>query len=104
MAKYGAWENLPIQTPANEYAKDLMIAITKFAPALESAVKASAPNLICAYIYELTGAVNKFYHETRILGEENEELKAGYIALIALAKNILETAIDLLGFSAPEKM
>ena len=104
LAKYGAWEGLPIQEPANDYAKDLMIAITKFAPALESALKASAPNLICAYIYELAGAVNKFYHETRILGEEDAHLKAGYISLIALAKNILETSIYLLGFSAPEKM
>ena len=104
LAKYGAWEHLPIAEPANEYAKELMLAITKFSPALESALKASAPNLICAYIYELAGAVNKFYHETRILGEEDEALKAGYISLIALAKNILETSIDLLGFSAPEKM
>ena len=48
--------------------------------------------------------MNKFYHETRILGEEDEGKKAGYIALIALAKDILETCIDLLGFSAPEKM
>ena len=102
--RYGAWENLPIAEPANQYAKDLMIAITKFAPALEGALKASAPNLICAYIYELAGFVNKFYHETRILGEEDETLKAGYIALIALAKRILETSIDLLGFSAPDKM
>ena len=104
LAKYGAWEHLPIAEPANEYAKELMLAITKFSPTLESALKASAPNLICAYIYELAGAVNKFYHETRILGEEDETLKAGYISLIALAKNILETSIDLLGFSAPEKM
>ncbi len=104
LGKYGAWENLPIQLPANEYAKDLMLAITKFAPALEAALKASAPNMICAYIYDLASAVNKFYHETRILGEENEELKAGYISLIALAKNILETCIHILGFSAPEKM
>ena len=104
LAKYGSWENLPIQLPANEYAKDLMLAITKFAPALESALKTSAPNQVCAYIYDLAGAVNKFYHETRILTEENEELKAGYIALIALAKNILETCIDILGFYAPEKM
>ena len=104
LAKYGVWENLPIQAPANPYAKDLMLAITKFGPTLEAALKASAPNLICAYIYELAGAVNKFYHETRILGEEDENLKAGYIALIALAKNLLETSINLLGFSAPEKM
>ena len=48
--------------------------------------------------------MNKFYHETPILKEENPEIKAGHIALIALAKGILETCIDLLGFSAPEKM
>ena len=104
LAKYGAWENLPIQAPANIYAKDLMLAITKVGPALESALKTSCPNLICAYIYELAGAVNKFYHETRILTEEDKALQAGYISLIALAKNILETCIDILGFSAPEKM
>ena len=67
-------------------------------------MKASAPNQICAYIYDLAGAVNKFYHETRILTEENEDLKAGYIALIGLARRVLETCIDMLGFSAPEKM
>ena len=104
LAKYGSWENLSIQDPANPYAKDLMLAITKFGPSMETALKSAAPNLVCAYIYELAGCVNKFYHETRILTEENEELKAGYIALIGLAKNILETCIDLLGFSAPDKM
>ena len=83
---------------------ELMLTITRLAPALESALSASCPNLICAYIYELAGAVNKFYHETRILTEENEQLKAGYIALIGLAKNILETCIHILGFSAPDKM
>jgi arginyl-tRNA synthetase len=104
LAKYGAWEHLPIQAPANVYAKDLMLAITKLDPTMEAALKTSSPNQICAYIYELAGCVNKFYHETRILGEENEELKAGYIALIGLAKSILETCIHILGFSAPEKM
>ena len=104
LARYGSWEHLPMQTPANAFAKDLMLAITKFGPTLETALKSSAPNLICAYIYELAGAVNKFYHETRILTEEDKNLQAGYISLIGLAKNILETSIDILGFSAPEKM
>jgi arginyl-tRNA synthetase len=104
LAKYGAWENLPIQVPANVYAKDLMLAITRLGPTLEAALKTSAPNQICAYIYELAGAVNKFYHETRILTEEDKVLQAGYISLIALAKNVLETCIGILGFSAPEKM
>ena len=102
--RYGAWEHLEMAPAANEWAQDLMLSITKFGPTLESALKTLSPNLICAYIYELSGAVNKFYHETRILTEENEELKAGYIALIGLAKRVLETCIDILGFAAPEKM
>ena len=104
LAKYGAWEQLPIQLPANIQAKDLMLAVTKFAPTMETALKSSAPNLVCAYIYELAGCVNKFYHETRILTEEDKEKQAGYISLIGLAKNILETCIHILGFTAPEKM
>ena len=104
LAKYGAWEQLSIQAPANQYAKDLMLAITKFGPSMEAALKSAAPNLVCAYIYELAGAVNKFYHETPILKEEDESVKAGHIALIGLAKNILEECIHILGFSAPEKM
>ena len=103
LSRYGAWENLPIQEPANDFAKDLMLSVTKLGPTLEQALKTSSPNLICAYIYELAGCVNKFYHETRILTEEAPALRSGYIALIGLAKNILEQCIYLLGFSAPEK-
>ena len=104
LSRYGAWEKLPIQPAANAYAEDLMLTITKLAPTLENALRTSSPNVVCAYIYELAGAVNKFYHETRILTEEDQQLQQGYIALIALAKNVLELCISLLGFSAPEKM
>ena len=104
LARYGAWEHLPIQKSTNSYAKDLQLAITKFGPSLESALSNSAPNLICAYIYELAGAANKFYHETPILKEEDQEKKAGYIALMGLTKRILEQCTALLGFEAPEKM
>ena len=104
LSRYGAWENLPIQFPANAEAKDLMLTLTKFGPAMEAALKSAAPNMVCAYIYELAGCVNKFYHETPILKEDDEEKKTGHIALIALAKNVLETCIHILGFAAPEKM
>ena len=104
LSRFGAWEHLPIQDPANAEAKDLMLCLTKLGPALEMALTNAAPNQICAYIYELAGCVNKFYHETPILKEENESLKAGHIALIGLAKNVLETCIHILGFEAPEKM
>ena len=104
LAKYGAYAHLPIQAPANPYAQELMLTLTKLGPTLEFALNSLAPNQICAYIYDLAGAVNKFYHETRILTEEDKDLQAGYIALIALAKNVLETCMSILGFTAPEKM
>ena len=104
LARYGQWEALPIQVPVSRSQKELMLTITRMAPALESAYRTSAPNLICAYIYELAGAVNAFYHDTRILTEPDKSVQAGYISLIALAKGILELCIGLLGFQAPEKM
>lgn len=104
LARYGETTDNAIRTPANDFAKDVMIAITKFGPTLENALRASSPNVLCAFLYELAGAVNKFYHETRILTEEDRELQAGYISLIRLARDVLETGIELLGFTAPEKM
>ena len=45
-----------------------------------------------------------FYHETRILAEPDKQKQAGYLALIRLARRALEECIDLLGFSAPDRM
>ena len=104
LRKYGAYAHLPIQNAANPFARELMLLIGRFSSCAEFALTSSAPNLICAYIFDLAGAANKFYHETRILSEPDETLKEGYIALIALAKDVLETAISLLGFDAPEEM
>ncbi len=97
-------DGIKIQTPDTKHQKDLMIEISKFNAMMENAYEESAPHKICAYIYDLCNAFNSFYHETKIMAEENETKKAGYIALLVLCKNILETCIDLLGFEAPERM
>jgi arginyl-tRNA synthetase len=93
-----------ILPPENQIEKDLMLQVSRFADNLALAYRDTQPNVVCAYIYELSGAVNRFYHETRILAETDAEKQKGYIALISLVKDILETCIDLLGFEAPEKM
>ena len=84
--------------------KNLMLLITRFADAVESAARDLMPNRICAYIYELSNALNSFYHSTKILTEPNEEKKSGYIALLNVTLKVLEAGIDLLGFSAPDRM
>ena len=93
-----------LSTPSNDSEKDLYMQLAQFNSMLEAACEELAPHKVCAYIYDLANAFNRFYHETRILTEEDASKKAGWIALLALTKDILECCIDLLGFSAPEKM
>ena len=88
----------------NDSEKALMLEITKFNAMMESAFEDTAPHKICSYIYDLANAFNRFYHETKILSEEDERKKEGYIALLMLTKEILETCIEVLGFNAPERM
>ena len=85
-------------------AKALMLEVAKFNHVIENAFDELAPHKICAYIYDLSNAFNRFYHETKILSEENEEKQASYIALLAITKRVLEACIDMLGFEAPERM
>ncbi len=93
-----------IERPANEYEKALMLSLAQFNAVIEGAYEEIAPHKICAFIYELANTFNRFYHETKILTEEDEKQQASWIALLNLTKEVLETSIDLLGFSAPERM
>ena len=84
--------------------KDLMLELSKFNAVMESAFEETAPHKICSYIYDLANAFNSFYHGTKIMSEENEQIQKSYIRLLELTKSVLETCIDLLGFKAPERM
>ena len=89
---------------SNSSEKNLMLQLSGFGSMIESAFEEKAPHKICAYIYEVSNAFNSFYHETKILSEENQTQKESYIRLLQLTKKVLETSIDLLGFEAPDKM
>ena len=93
-----------ILAAVNESEKNLMLQLTGFGTTVESAFEEKAPHKICAYIYEVSNAFNSFYHETKILSENDEAKKQSFIQLLQLTKKVLETSIDLLGFSAPDKM
>lgn len=93
-----------IKAADSENEKNLMLVLSRFNAVMENAFEETAPHKICAYIYELANAFNGFYHGTKILSEENEEIQKSYIAVLCLTKSILETCIDVLGFSAPDRM
>ena len=100
----GSPETAELMDAVSASEKDLMMQLAGFKSTMESAGAELAPHKICAYIYDLANAFNRFYHETRILAEEDEKRKEGLIALLVLTKEIMETCIDVLGFSAPDRM
>lgn len=100
----GKLTDIVIEEALNPSEKALMLEVTKFHGMMELAFEEIAPHRICAYIYDLANAFNRFYHETKILAETDDEKKAGWIALLVLTKEILEVCIDLLGFEAPDRM
>ena len=93
-----------LREAACESEKALMLELTDFAPSIEGAFAEKAPHKICSYLYCLSNAFNRFYHETKILSEEDQAQKSSWVQLLSLTRQVLETSIDLLGFSAPERM
>lgn len=89
---------------AGESEKALMLQLAGFNAMMENACEETAPHKVCAFIYDLANAFNRFYHETKILTEENAVKQAGWIALLVMTRDVLETCIDVLGFGAPERM
>lgn len=97
-------KTLDIKAPVNASEKALMLELAKYNSVIETAYAELAPHKICAFIYDVANAFNRFYHENKILTEEDEAKKQGWIALLNATKGILEECIDILGFSAPERM
>ncbi len=108
LAKYkeagGQLDAVALQPAAGESEKSLMLELAGFQAMMEGAYEETAPHKICAFIYGLANAFNRFYHETKILTEEDRSRKEGWIALLVLVRDVLETCIEVLGFLAPERM
>ena len=108
LAKYaekgGDLSKVELQAATGEAEKQLQMQLVTFNTMLENAAEEYAPHKVCAYIYDLANAFNHFYHENRILAEEDAVKQQGWLALLILTRDVLETCIDVLGFDAPEKM
>ena len=88
----------------NASAKNLLLQASRWNEVMETVYSENAPHRLCAFLFDLSDAFNSFYHETKIVSEEDETRRLAYLAMISLVKELLEQCIDLLGFSAPDKM
>ena len=99
-----AVEGKEILEPQGEAERNLMLQLVKFNEVIELSFRDRAPHKICEYIYELSNNFNRFYNDTRIVSEEDEDKKTSWLALINLVKNVLEQCLELLGMESVERM
>ena len=97
-------DSVKIGAPDNKSETDVMLALSKWSETVQAAYEEQAPHKICQFVYELSDAFNKFYHENKIVTNEDAAVRESYIKLSRLVGRVLEKAIDLLGLEAPEKM
>lgn len=83
---------------------DVMLVLSKWADTVQAAYEELAPYKLCQFVYELSDAFNKFYHDNKIVTNENEAVRESFIKLSMLVGEILETAVGLLGLEAPDSM
>ncbi len=97
-------EYAPIRIWEGDNQTELLLQLCKFNQVVKEAAEELAPHKICQYVYELSNLFNKFYHETRILAEEDESKRHAYLALLSALCGVMETCADLLGIETVERM
>lgn len=81
----------------------LILKLYQFPEVIQKATDSLRPHLIAVYAYALAKSFNDFYHTCPVLSND-EELSKARIVIVASAKQVLETSLNLLGIDAPKKM
>ena len=69
-------EDAVILPPENKSQTDVMLSLAKWSETVEMAFAEQAPHKICQFVYELSDAFNKFYHDNKIVTNEDEKVRA----------------------------
>ena len=83
---------------------ELFLLLTEFQSALENAAADFAPSAVAEYAYKLAQALNKYYHEYKVLAEEDESKRKSRLSTLKLALDMLVKMMDILAIEIPERM
>jgi len=88
---------------ANE-ERNLLRCLSQFPDVVENAATQYAPNRIDAYLNDLATIFHQFYHNCRVINEDDSELTSARLTICRAVQIVLKEGLRLLGMSAPEKM
>ena len=82
----------------------LITLASRLEETISQAVATTEPAILAKYTFGLAKAFNLFYHNHKILIEENEVKKAVLIVAADIARRSLTTALNTMGIEVPERM
>lgn len=77
--------------------RSLLVKLTEFPEVMTAAATQLAPHLVCTYAYELTQVFNRFYEQSRIVGDPRE---AHRLRLVEAYVFILKQSLGVMGIAA----
>ncbi len=95
------FDNFTITTP-EEAA--LLKTLCRYEEKVNQAIKEYEPSTITRFILDIAVAFNKFYHNCRILSEENADIKNTRIKLTEATKYVLGSAFSLVCLRKTERI
>jgi arginyl-tRNA synthetase len=93
--------DLALLTAPEEYA--LIKRLADYPDMLADAAKALEPHRVTFYLLELSELLHAYYHDNRVLLED-EGLKKARLYLIEAVRIVIAEGLRILGVSAPERM
>ena len=81
--------------------RSLLRKIGENAEVIDRAAAELMPHYICNYLYELAQEFNRFYENSRIIGDDREAVRLG---IAKLYRDTLGEGLKLLGIAAPDHM
>ncbi|HVG37794.1 MAG TPA: arginine--tRNA ligase, partial [Pyrinomonadaceae bacterium] len=82
----------------------LVLLANRLPEVVGQAANAAEPAVLAKYLFQLSRAFNLFYHNHRILREEDAARRATLIVIADLARHYLTEGLGVLGIPVPERM
>lgn len=94
-------QSAEVGTELTEHERNLTRVLSHYQLELNRAINELMPHHICTYLYELAQVFNRFYENSKVIGDEREAIRK---ALVERYAQTLKAGLNILGIYAPDKM
>ena len=88
----------------SETERNIYIKFVELSRIMNKSFNEKTLSYICEYLFDVCSLFNKFYSETNIINETDENKKKNYISMLNLIYNICSKLLDILAIKIPNRM